>query len=134
MLHKTPNLDNLLGRPWGKGGKQPDSFNCWELCVEVCKRVGIVLPDVPYEEDPSNRAIVIANKAVECFEKLERSEPYCLVTFRMYGQLVGHMGVVWHDCRNFVHVMEKQRVCFEKLNHPFWKCKINGFYRLQKEK
>lgn len=38
---------DLLGKPWEANARGPDKFDCWGVCIEYYKRLGIALPDKP---------------------------------------------------------------------------------------
>ena len=120
--------EDLLGKPFKMGGNSQDSFDCYTLSQEVCKRAGIYLPDKKSIESLEARSISINIGKKEDYIKLKKPEPYCIVTFSLCPPFVNHMGVML-DKHLFIHIMEKRSVTIEKINHKYWMSKIEGFYR-----
>lgn len=40
----TRDLNDLIGRPFVRGGRGPDGFDCWGLVLEVRRRLRLPLP------------------------------------------------------------------------------------------
>lgn len=131
-------FNDLFGVKFKYGGKSiEEGFDCWNLCREVYRRIGKELPTFEYVveeihgiEGAKNIDKKIA-KAKEMFKKLERPEPYCLVTFFIRPPYTSHIGVVLPDCLHFIHIMEKTSVTIERLDAPEWERRITGFWRYQ---
>lgn len=121
--------EDLLGKSFVMGGDGIEGFDCYTLSREVCERVGIKLPEKQSILDLEARSEAINVGKNEDYIRLEKPEPYCIVTFKIVPPFVTHMGVVLEDKRHFIHVMKKRLVCVEKLNHKYWQQKMEGFYR-----
>jgi len=39
------NVDDLLAKPYQRGARGPDGYDCWGVVIEVGKRMGIDFPD-----------------------------------------------------------------------------------------
>ena len=87
-------VDDLVGLPYSRGGQGPDSYDCYGLCIEVCKRAGIELPNI---QTPSvntvRNELFVSTKDI--WRKLSKPEPFCLVAFRIKRNW--HAGVVLED-------------------------------------
>jgi len=118
-------IDDLIGKPFRLGAAGPAEYDCWHLCREVSHRAGIELPAVPSVTDPIERDSAIKSTSGR-FLKLDRPEPFCLVTLRMRGRLVTHIGVVLKDCQRFIHAVRDMSVCIENLED--WRERIDGYY------
>jgi cell wall-associated NlpC family hydrolase len=109
------NLDDLIGKKYEKNGRGPDEFDCWGVCLEVCRRIGIYLPEV---EELSN----------EPFEKVDKPKVGDVVFIKMTEE--GHAGVMINNS-SFLQVIStgNRGVHRMKINHPWVKDRIEGFYR-----
>lgn len=127
------NYDDLLGKPFKKGGNGKDGYDCYTLSREVCKRAGIELPIKETQilaaiDNIATRSDAINTGKEEDYIKLEKPEPFCVVTFSLRPPFVNHMGVML-DKHYFIHIMEKRSVVVERIDHKFWKSRVEGFYR-----
>lgn len=111
---------------YGKEGENR-KFDCYGLCRAVYREFGKELPEFKHvvEDILVHESI---EKAKPMFEKIDKPEPLCLVTFRIRGKLVCHLGVVLEP-PYFIHIMEKRNVTIERLDNPIWSKRIEGFYR-----
>lgn len=130
-------VDDLIGRPYDLKG-QNGGVNCWGLCQEVGRRAGIFLPDINAPEieetSPPTGAVgreigALMEKEKSRFVLLEKPEPYCLVAFHIRKPYVSHVGIVLENGREFIHALQKRNVARERLDHPYWKTRIAGFYK-----
>ncbi len=124
---RNPKLSysDLLGKEYRHNGRGPDHYDCWGLCMEVYKRLGLVLPEyLPQTQDPACIHGVV-NGARGEFVEIVKPVPYCLATFMVRPPYVTHVGVVL-DENKFIHLMRKSRVTIERLD--LWAKRIKGFY------
>jgi len=127
------NIDDLIGKPFKEGGNGKEGYDCYTLSREVCKRGGINLPSKQTQmlatvENIKNRSEAISIGKKEDYIRLKNPEPFCIVTFSLRPPFVNHMGVMV-DRYHFIHIMKKRLATIEKINHKFWKSKVEGFYR-----
>lgn len=123
------DFSDLLGKPYKEDGRGPDEYDCFGLCIEVLRRVGIMLPQEVYSHNYESLSSTIIEAKTTNYTRLEKPEPYCLVVFIVTPPLATHVGIVLKDCKRFINTREKVNVCIEKLRHPFWKSRLDGFYR-----
>ena len=125
------NLDyyDLLGKPFRLGGRGPDFYDCWGLCMELGRRVGIILPEdfTPEKTEDQDRAI--RQHIDKDFTKLEKPEPYAIVAFSITPGLIDHCGFILEDRKHFVHTMHDHHVVVLRLDHRVLLKKREGFYR-----
>jgi len=120
---------DLLGIPYELGGRDSArSLDCWGLCVEVCRRAGIELPDFQSPGSFEDVAGVMERARPE-FVKIPGPEPYCIVAFCLRGKWVNHAGVVMEDGRSFIHCLRGRNVAVERLDHLLWSKVAAGFYK-----
>jgi len=122
-------IDDLIGKPFDLQSKQ--GYNCYSLCREVNKRMGIILPDSQPIEALDERSQAIQTSKHD-YVKLDKPEPGCLVTFSLRPPFVTHIGVMLNEIR-FIHVMKKRQVCIERIDRPFWQKRLDGFYKYTKK-
>jgi len=118
-------LDDLIGQPFDWENKH--GYNCYGLCREVCRRMGIDLPDRESPRDELKRSEYIEESSKE-YERLSAPEPGCLITFWIRWPYVSHVGVMLDRFR-FIHVMRKRNVCIERIDNPYWKKRIDGYFK-----
>lgn len=123
--------NDLIGKAFEYDGRGPDRYDCYGLCVEIYKRLNIELPEFLSARNPQGISLTVdGNK--ERFIKLEKPEPFCLVTLTLIRPYVSHIGIVLEDCKRFINVIQKRNVCIESLNSERWRDRIDGFWKFQK--
>jgi cell wall-associated NlpC family hydrolase len=126
MTALSPNaVVDLIGKPYARGGRGPDTYDCAGLVVEILRRRGISLaiPETPEsnaDQLASMREILHAR-----WTDVPRAVPGCLVYFK---GLPGHVGIMLSSY-DFIHVAEDvAQVCIERLEGPIWPRRFAGFY------
>jgi cell wall-associated NlpC family hydrolase len=116
-------FQELIGMPYARGGRGPDTYDCAGLVVEMMRRRGIILaiPETPEAKDDqihSMREILSAQ-----WIEVPKAFPGCVVAFRG-----GHVGVMVSQFK-FIHTgSEVGQVCIERLEGPVWPKQKLGFY------
>lgn len=84
---------DLIGKPWAAPCNPPESYDCWELAVEVRKRLGIATKEyaVPRQSRTAAHRRDLAAPDVRYWKKLERPHDGALVGFGR--SLIRHCGV-----------------------------------------
>ena len=124
----TPAID-LIGVPFADGGRGPDSFDCWGLCLEVFRREGITLRDYRlccHDSEGFRGNFEIERPAWRRHEWPDIPSP-AVVALRFNTTAVNHVGVYIGD-NKFLHTREKTGVVIERVDSPYWKRRIEGFY------
>ena len=117
----------FLGKGYEVMGRGPDKYDCWGLCLAVCKEIGIKIPDLSTPETISKREKKFLECKEDIFKRLKKPKPYCLVAIKI-GPHKWHAGVVLSDCWHFIHIMTKCSVVIERLDNIYWEDKIEGYY------
>lgn len=119
-------LDDLIGKPYRRGGRGPDAYDCFGLLIEVCRRSNITLPNEPTGPTPedNHRAFL---QGVDLFRKLPQPQDKCMVLLSVDSKLCNHCGFVV-QYPYFIHVLEKKCVVIERLDSLFWKSRVRGYY------
>lgn len=129
---ETISLGDLIGRPYKDGGRGPQFYDCWGLCMEVARRAGYELPDFNVVISNAARGRLIAEQKQTNFERINKPRPWCIVLFRIFddnNSQKWHTGTVLEDCRRFIHITGKMSVCITRLDEQFWNLQIEGFYK-----
>jgi len=126
-LHEI-DYNDLLDKPFELGARGPDRYDCWGLCLEIGKRVSIKYPKVLTPVDTEGQDQIIKTVSNSVFERIDKPEPYCVVTFSIVKPFVDHCGVVLPDLLYFLHIMRNHSVARQRLD--VYKKRIEGFYRL----
>ena len=121
--------EDLLAVPFVDGGRSLETgLDCWGLVLVCFERAGIILPD--YQ--------IGCFEAVSIDAKIAEQRPFwvpvsaktvpALVVMR-FNQvtLYNHTGVTLGGGR-FLHTDAKKGVHVDRIDHPWWKRHIDGFY------
>lgn len=103
------DLSDLIGTPYSK-------MKCYDLAMEVYKRLGLFLPDYRNNEE-------VLYKGLDLI-KIEKAEKYCIILFDNEGS--SHIGVYLGYGR-MIHATEMCGVVIEDLRRM--ENKIKGFYK-----
>jgi len=122
-------FDDLVGIKFVKGGRDVKTgLDCYGLCKEVYRRIGIDLPEYDSPEFRESIDEIVQNQKSR-FEKLDHIQAYALVLFTIRPPYESHIGVVLEDRKRFIHIMKGSGCCIERLDGMFWKKRIRGYYR-----
>jgi cell wall-associated NlpC family hydrolase len=111
-----PPYIDLLGKPFERGARGPNSYDCYGLAIEMFRRAGIVVPD--FTSPGTNEevaALISANEAR--WQRVPMGTPMSLVTFRLEG-VGAHVGVCLGSDR-FIHAIEGGVTAPRLLSGPF---------------
>ncbi len=130
-LFKTIEYEDLLGKDFIMGGRGPVFYDCWGICLEIAKRAGILYPldftpDTLEARDEAIKAIQDKD-----FIKIDKPEPYCIVTFKLKPPYISHCGIVLPNCTTFIHILRNHSVAVQRLEHRVLARRIDGFYKLR---
>lgn len=120
----------LIGIPFVDRGRDPKTgLDCYGLAREVFRMHGIDLPEFWIAcEDASHINQTVSNeKESGRWIRLEKPEAPCLVVLRFNNFQWNHVGV-YIGGGKFIHTARKTGVRIERLDHPYWRNRIEGFY------
>lgn len=120
-----------MGKPFRLGGRGPEHWDCWGLCLEIGRRAGIDFPTDFTPEDTSQQDKTICKIRDDNFESLEEPEPFAIVTFKITPPFVDHCGIVLPGNKHFLHIMRGHSVVVNRLDHRILSKRIDGFYKLR---
>jgi cell wall-associated NlpC family hydrolase len=121
---------DLLKKGFSHGGRGPETFDCWGLCIEILKRMKKNAPELPTPDDMGERHDLIAQQKSFLAEELNGPEEGAVVLLRVIPKYITHCGVCLGDGR-FIHILAQSRVTVERLNSPWWRDIIQGYYRIK---
>lgn len=129
-MSNNPEYLDLLDKPFLLGSRGPDYYDCWGICLEIGKRVNINYPKFFTPADTKNQSESIQSVRDKDFIKLNKPEPFCIVTFKITPPFVDHCGIIMSDCRHFLHIMINHSVALQRLDNRILSPRIEGFYKL----
>jgi len=108
-------FDDLIGKRYEQNGRGPETFDCYGICMEVCKRIGINLPEF--------RSLL--NEA-RLFKKVEKPVMGDLILMNTNEHHVG----VMVSSNEMIHTSSQfGSVNKIKINHPWVQQRVSGYYR-----
>ena len=109
------DYNDLIGKPYKEKGRGPDGYDCYGLCIEVCKRFGTALPEM-------------SDMLESLFLPVSQPIPGDLVLVTNVGEK--HAGVMIDDTL-FLQVVATGRrgVHCMRIDHPWVSGRIEGYYR-----
>lgn len=124
--------DDLIGLPFEENGRGPAFYDCYGLALEVNRRLGKEIPDY---------AILVAHivesiqqevdKHKHEFTRVSEPEPGDIVLIRSEPGVGDHFGVIV-ERGAFLHASARTGdVHRVRLDHPFYKNRIEGIYRYE---
>ena len=128
------DVEKYVGKPFEDRGRGPDSFDCWGLVKAIFQERGIDIPD--YEISCFQTRTIGAQMEISRDEWHRLDEPGvpCLVVMKSdanHPTMCNHCGVYIGEGQ-FIHTLQKTGVIVTPLRHPYWRGKIEGFYRYGK--
>jgi cell wall-associated NlpC family hydrolase len=119
---------DLLDKPFQWGGRGPDSFDCYGLCIELARRNGQIIPDSAWAEEPYKIEELVEQTADKGFISIDVPRAGDFVGFKIRPPFVSHIGYMVNQYE-FLHITKGTRVSRERLDSLLWQRKIAGFYR-----
>lgn len=122
---KAPEYADLLGIPFGYGGRGPDVFDCYGLQEELHRRLGQQIPDV---RSPAQQALIadLLGNEVQQWTPCHRG-PGAVLTFRI-GRYISHVGMMLSQTQ-FIHTWEGARLGVAVERVADWERRITGAFR-----
>ncbi len=128
-MHPQPHLDDLIGKPFVDGGRGPDFYDCWGLASEVFRRFGIVIPDYRVGALDQTAIFNAYRQYQGAWRELAPGDfPVPCLIFMKFNSPVGNHVGVYIGGERFIHARAKTCSCIERLDHPYWKNAVIGYY------
>ena len=126
-----PNLEDLLSCQFADGGRGPDRWDCYGLCIEVFKRYGKDIPKDYFAPALNSLAVYRQfKKVVGDWELLTEPQTPCLVAFSVLSKrrMVNHVGV-YIGGGKFIHSCQGLNVTVSALSNINWRNSVIGYYK-----
>jgi len=130
---RLPEINGLLGIPFVNHGRTVQGCDCWGLTILAFRAYGVEVPDYHI----SCFATARINDAVEAsrfeWRRIRTPEAPCLVVMRTDPDAPGdcsHLGVYVGN-GELLHTIKKQNSHIDRIDHPWWSRRIEGFYVFQ---
>jgi len=132
------SFEHLIGIPFVDGGRTiEEGLDCFGLFILANKEYGKDIPDFKISCYDSPKIAFQAMMEIQAhWEKIEQPEEGCGVAFAIdptYPGLVQHFGIYIGDNR-VLHTIKKAESSTIRIDHPYWKNKIVGYYRWKNAK
>lgn len=121
------DIADLMSARYEEGGRGPDTFDCFGLFAELCRRRGMAIPDHPTSADFRQRQCDIQIEAAAQWIELDTPEVGCAVVLRI-GPWMSHIGMVLEGGK-FIHASKCSGITVARLDDVMWTQRIAGFYR-----
>lgn len=96
---KPEDVQDLIGKPHKRDARGPDIYDCWGICIEVGRRLGIALPDYATQNMTHQEIWDLANgHAKDHADWIDDPEPWCFVFCDGHVGMF-HSGRVLHSAR-----------------------------------
>lgn len=121
---------DLIGVPFANRGREvATGLDCYGLAMEVFRRQGIELPEFWISCEDASRIdrTVAEEKNGGRWIRLERPEAPCLIVLRFNAFKLNHVGI-YIGSGKMLHTARKTGVRIERLDHPYWRQRIEGYY------
>ena len=125
------NLNKFIGIPYKKYGRDFNGCDCYGLVYLFYKYiVGIDLPlyTDEYNHNSATSISTAITRNISSWFQVNKPRFSDCILFNLEGCNT-HIGIFLERDR-FLHTTESRKEsCIERLSHPFWKTRIEGFYR-----
>ena len=120
-------IDDLMAARYAEGGRGPDTYDCFGLFAELCRRRGLAIPEHPTPSNLYQRQSDIQIEVAASWHALDAPEVGCAVVLRI-GPWMSHIGMVIEG-NKFIHAVRSSGVTVASLDDVQWRQRIAGFYR-----
>jgi cell wall-associated NlpC family hydrolase len=124
------DVSKFIGIPFVNGGRDFNGCDCWGLVKLVYKEMyNIDLPDYKISCFAGREINDEIRKAMKVWKNLKEPQEPCVVIMSISNNpcFINHCGVYIGNGM-FLHSILKQNSHLDRLDHPFWRNKIKGFY------
>lgn len=114
---------DLIGTPFKYGGRGPDSYDCFGLVMEMCRRNGHPIPDFGFAEDQGLIAAMMGASLPQWRKTVCKEGAVALIRV---GRYASHVAYVIDDDR-MIHAWEHSHGV-STISIAEWQHRIVGFY------
>ena len=123
-----------MQKPFVRGARGPETYDCHGLTIEVFKRYGIQFPDVDIAGMAVEAVTSMLNEKIDYhvrvlkdWEPIQEPKAPCLIVLRGVGLDFANHLAVYIGGGKFIHAKEHYGVCVSRLSDR--KNSLRGFYR-----
>ena len=130
LVKKMTDYSDLIGIPFKDGGRDLNECDCLGLVLLAFKKHDISLPDYRISCFASELVNDQINQARKEWKPIGDPVEPCLIVLRTdfyMPDMLSHLGTYIGGDR-FLHTMIKRNSCIERLDHPYFRNRIEGFY------
>jgi hypothetical protein len=120
---------DLLGKPFARGARGPEAYDCLGLALEMARRLGYRFPDFVSCEDTLHAELGQGACSLADCPRIAVPEPGCVALLRM-GPDQHHLAF-FIDRFRMIHTTAATGCVIERALEPLWKRRILGYYRLE---
>lgn len=121
----------LIGIPFLNKGRDPKvGLDCWGLIMVAMERYGLNVPDFKvscFATPDIHAAFLLAVGGWKGVDMMREAVIVGMALDPEMPNVVQHFGFAT-DTHNVLHTLEKTGAVHMRINHPFIKHKIRGFY------
>lgn len=129
-MRRSVEYVDLLGVPFLDGGRDPArGLDCWGLVRAVFSRAGISLPDYQISCVEAARISLEIDAQRPTWARVEPDSVLpALLAIRFNTVAVVNHTAVYLGGKKFIHTDSKRGVHLDRVDHPWWKRHIDGYY------
>lgn len=120
---------DLIGKPFERGARGPEKYDCVGLALEMARRLGKHPPNYLSDEEELHRHLAADGSALADCKCIDAAEPGCVVLLRMNENL-RHLAFMV-DSSRMLHTTARTGCVIERVTDPLWKPRVLGFYSLE---
>lgn len=120
---------DLLGKPFERGARGPEAYDCLGLAIEIARRCGRQVPDYVSDEATLHAQLAAGGSALADMPQIPRPVPGCVVLLRMSP--TQHHLAFMVDSYRMIHASAKIGCVIERVVSPLWQRRIIGYYSLE---
>lgn len=126
------SVDDLVGVPFVNRGRDVSKgLDCWGLLREAMARFGKHIPDVSVSAYATREIARMYQQVCRGFVQVQEPEPGDVVAMAIDPEafdVIQHAGVFVGGGK-MLHTIEKTGSIMVRVDHPYWKNRVKGFYR-----
>ncbi len=120
---------DLIGKPFERGARGPERYDCLGLALEMARRLGKHPPNYLSDEEELHRQLAVDGSALADCVRVIDARPGCVVLLRMNENL-RHLAFMLDGYR-MLHTTARTGCVIERVTDPLWKPRVLGFYSLE---
>jgi hypothetical protein len=120
---------DLLGKPWRRGARGPEAYDCLGLALEIARRLGRTFPAYVSTEAELHAQLGSGGGTLADCPRIAAPEPGAVALLRM--SVGEHHLAFLVDRYRMIHTTEATGCVVERILEPMWQRRIMGYFRLE---